>query len=82
GAVSAFLTTHEIVTFPGRQSDWGYEVQVLKLTITDGVATATFSEELRASGGGSERVRLIRLQVEQTLRQFPSVREVIIQIER
>ena len=82
GAVSAFPTTHEIVTFPGRQSDWGYEVQVLKLTITDGVATATFSEELRASGGGSERVRLIRLQVEQTLRQFPSVREVIIQIER
>ncbi len=81
GAVTAFPSTQEIVAFPGRQPDWGYVVQLIKLTITDGVATANFSKELRAYGGGSERVRLIRLQIEQTLRQFPSVREVVIQIE-
>jgi hypothetical protein len=81
GAVSALPTVQEIVTFPGRQSDWGYEVRLLKLTIANGVATANFSKELRAYGGGSARVQTIRQQIERTLKQFRSVQNVVIQIE-
>jgi hypothetical protein len=81
GAVTALPTTQEIVTFAGRQPDWGYEVKLIKLTITNGVATANFSKELRAYGGGSARVQAIRQQIERTLKQFPSVQTVVIQIE-
>ncbi len=81
GAVTALPTAQEIVTFPGRQADWGYEVKLIKLTITNGVATANFSKELRAYGGGSARVQTIRQQIERTLKQFPSVQTVVIQIE-
>jgi spore germination protein GerM len=51
------------------------------LTIVDGVATADFSKELKAYGGGSLRVMLLRQQIRQTLVQFPTVREVRIAIE-
>ncbi|HEX6290825.1 MAG TPA: Gmad2 immunoglobulin-like domain-containing protein [Herpetosiphonaceae bacterium] len=81
GAVTALPTVQEIVTFPGRQPDWGYEVRLIKLTITNGVATANFSKELRAYGGGAARVQAIRQQIERTLRQFKSVQSVVIQIE-
>ncbi|WP_026369208.1 Gmad2 immunoglobulin-like domain-containing protein [Kallotenue papyrolyticum] len=81
GATTALPTTQEIVTFAGRASSWGYRVRLLKLTITAGVATANFSQELRAYGGGSARVQAIRQQIEGTLRQFPSVQQVVIQIE-
>ena len=37
--------------------------------------------EMRAYGGGSLRVMLIRRQIEQTLKQSATVREVIIAIE-
>jgi spore germination protein GerM len=47
----------------------------------DGVATADFSRELRAYGGGSLRVMLIRKQISQTLMQFPTVHTVRIAIE-
>ena len=39
------------------------------------------SQEMRAYGGGSARVMLIYRQVEQTLKQFATVREVVIAIE-
>ncbi|PLS77980.1 MAG: hypothetical protein CYG59_20750 [Chloroflexi bacterium] len=81
GAQTALPTAKEIVAYPGRQPDWGYEVTLLKLTITDGVATANFSKELRAYGGGAARVQMIRQQIERTLRQFPAVQQVVIQIE-
>ncbi len=81
GAQTALPTVKDIVTYPDRQADWGYEVKLLKLMITDGVATANFSKELRAYGGGADRVRMIRQQIERTLRQFPSVQQVVIQIE-
>lgn len=81
GAVTALPTVKDIVTFPGRQPDWGYEVKLIKLTITNGIATANFSKELRAYGGGSARVQAIRQQIERTLKQFSSVQSVVIQIE-
>lgn len=81
GATTSLPTAEEIVNFPGREPDWGYRVRLLGLTIEDGVATANFSKELRAYGGGSARVAAIRQQIERTLTQFPTVDQVVIQIE-
>lgn len=81
GAITALPTVRDIVTFPGRQPDWGYEVKLIDLTINDGVAVANFSKEMRAYGGGSTRVQAIRQQIERTLKQFSTVNEVEIQIE-
>jgi spore germination protein GerM len=81
GAGTALPTVGEIVTYAGRQPNWGYEVRLLKLTIENGVATANFSSELRAYGGGGARVQTIRQQIERTLKQFPSVQQVVIQID-
>jgi hypothetical protein len=81
GASTALPTVDEIVTFPGREPDWGYKVKLLGLTIEGGVATANFSQELQAYGGGAARVQAIREQIERTLKQFPTVQTVVIQIE-
>jgi hypothetical protein len=73
--------TQQGLAFPGREPNWGPRVTLRKLTITNGVATADFSRELKAYGGGSLRVKLIRGQITQTLKQFPTVRVVRIAIE-
>jgi hypothetical protein len=78
---TALPTPQEVLGFPGREVDWGARVRLRSLTVADGVATADFSRELRAYGGGSARVRTIREQITRTLTQFPSVREVRIAIE-
>ncbi len=81
GLSTAIPTPAEVLSFPGRGPDWGARVRLRNLVIRDGVATADFSRELRAYGGGSARVGAIRQQIERTLLQFPSVREVRIAIE-
>ncbi|HEU5102988.1 MAG TPA: GerMN domain-containing protein [Roseiflexaceae bacterium] len=81
GFSTALPTPEEVLRYPGREPDWGERVTLQSLTIADGVATADFSQELRAYGGGSLRVMLIRQQITQTLLQFPTVREVRITIE-
>lgn len=81
GADTAFPSLEEILHYAGRQPNWGYQVKLLSLNIRDGVATANFSKELRAYGGGSERVQRIHNQIERTLKQFPTVRSVVVQIE-
>jgi spore germination protein GerM len=81
GAGTAFPSLYEILHYAGREADWGYEVKLLSLSITNGTATANFSQELRAFGGGATRVGLIRAQIERTLKQFPTVQRVIVQIE-
>jgi spore germination protein GerM len=81
GMYTAIPTPDEIQGYPGRQEDWGNHVQLLNLTIADGVATANFSQEIHAYGGGSARVQAIRQQITQTLRQFPTVHEVVIAVE-
>jgi hypothetical protein len=78
---TAIPTPEEVLAYPGRGPDWGERVALQGLTIADGVATASFSPELRAYGGGSLRVKLIREQIAQTLRQFPEVSEVRIAID-
>ncbi len=78
---TALPTPIEVLTYAGREAGWGPRVRLLKLTITDGVALANFSPELRAYGGGAARATMIRTQIETTLRQFPSVQEVVIAVD-
>ena len=56
-------------------------MRLLELTIQNGVATANFSKEMRAYGGGSLRVMLISQQIRQTLKQFSTIKDVRIAIE-
>lgn len=81
GFETAIPTPEQVLAYPGREADWGPRVTLRSLTIVNGVATADFSQELRAYGGGSLRVKLIRDQITRTLRQFATVREVRIAIE-
>lgn len=50
------------------------------LTIENGVARADFDETLEQAVGGSCRVAAIRSQIAETLKQFPTVQEVIVSI--
>jgi len=51
-----------------------------KLTIENGVAKADFSELLNVNVAGSCRAQMIRAQITQTLKQFPTVKSVIISV--
>jgi hypothetical protein len=81
GFGTALPTPQEVLSYAGPTPDWGPRVTLRQLTIVDGVATADFSKEMQAYGGGSLRVTLIRQQIEQALMQFPTVHKVIITIE-
>jgi len=56
------------------------EVKLQKLIIENGVAKADFNERLGFQIGGSCKVLAIRAQIEETLKQFPTVDNVIISI--
>lgn len=56
-------------------------VEIQSLAISEGVARADFSRELEQGAGGSCRVAAIRAQIEQTLKQFSTVDEVVISID-
>jgi hypothetical protein len=56
------------------------EVSLNRLVIENGVASVDFNEALERGVAGSCRVQAIRTQIEKTLRQFPSVKEVVISI--
>lgn len=55
-------------------------VKIQSLTIEDGVAKVDFNEQLEAGVGGSCRVAAISAQIRETLKQFLSVKNVIISI--
>lgn len=55
-------------------------VKIQKLTIENGVARVDFDELLEVGVGGSCRVAGIRAQITQTLKQFSTVKEVVISI--
>lgn len=55
-------------------------VKIQKLNIENGVARVDFNETLEFQVGGSCKVSAIRAQITQTLKQFPTVKEVIISI--
>jgi hypothetical protein len=81
GFTTAIPAPEEVLNYAGRQADWGPRVRLRKLTIVEGVATADFSKEMAAYGGGSARVNAIQEQITLTLKQFPSVREVRILVD-
>ncbi|MBU4350775.1 GerMN domain-containing protein [Candidatus Parcubacteria bacterium] len=55
-------------------------VKIQELTIENNIARVDFDSQLEFQVGGSCRVSAIRAQIEQTLKQFPTVNEVIISI--
>lgn len=55
-------------------------IKIQSLTIENGVAKVDFSEQLEAHPGGSCRAAAIRAQISATLKQFPSVKDVIISV--
>lgn len=55
-------------------------VKIQKLTIVEGIALVDFNLRLEEAVGGSCRVATIRSQITNTLKQFPTVKEVIISI--
>ena len=81
GFETAIPGPEEVLSYAGRGADWGPRVRLLKLTIVDGLATADFSKEIQAYGGGSLRAKLIHDQIVETLLQFSTVQEVVIAVE-
>ena len=81
GFGTALPTPQDVLSYFGRGPDWGPRVTLRSLTTQDGVATADFSQEMSAYGGGSLRVSLLRQQIERTLEQFPEVKKVVIAVE-
>jgi len=57
------------------------DVKIQRLAIENGLAEVDFDETLEGSVGGSCRVTAIRSQIIQTLKQFPTVENVIISID-
>jgi hypothetical protein len=57
----------------------GVKLQGLEIK-EDGTAIAYFDEQLQAGVGGSCRVSAIRAQISETLKQFPTVKSVVISI--
>jgi spore germination protein GerM len=56
-------------------------VKIQSLTIEDGVARVDFDKQLEFQVGGSCRVAAIASQIRETLKQFPTVNNVIISID-
>ena len=57
------------------------DVKIQKLFIEDEIAKVDFDEQLEFQVGGSCRVAAIRAQITETLKQFPTVKDVIISID-
>lgn len=55
-------------------------VKIQKLTIEQGIAEVDFDEQLQFQAGGSCRVGAIRAQISETLKQFATVKNVVISI--
>ena len=55
-------------------------VKIQRLEVKDGIAKVDFNDKLEFQVGGSCRVAAIRAQITETLKQFPTVKEVVISI--
>ncbi|MDD5710733.1 MAG: GerMN domain-containing protein [Candidatus Colwellbacteria bacterium] len=55
-------------------------VKIQSLTIEDGIAKVDFDQQLQYQVGGSCRVAAIRAEITNTLKEFPTIQEVIISI--
>ncbi len=56
-------------------------IKLPEVVLTDGVMTVNFASDIETAVGGSCRVAAIRSQIENTLKQFPEVKEVIIAVD-
>jgi hypothetical protein len=56
-------------------------VKINSLTIDNGIAKVDFDKQIEYQLGGSCRVSAIRAQITETLKQFPTVKEVIISVD-
>lgn len=56
-------------------------VEIQSLAVEEGMARVDFSERIEDEVGGSCRVTSIRAQIEETLKQFPTVEEVVISVD-
>ncbi len=56
-------------------------IKIQKLTIENGIAKVDFSAELEKNVGGSCRTGAIIAQIKETLKQFPTVQDVVISID-
>jgi hypothetical protein len=56
-------------------------VKIQKLSIENGIARIDFDKQIEYQLGGSARVGAIRSQITETLKQFPTVKEVIISVD-
>jgi|GEM_PF-3770544 len=81
GLSTSIPSPTEVLGYAGRGTDWGPRVRVLSVSLSNGVATANFSRELAAYGGGSDRIRSIQAQVTSTLEQFSTIKSVRLAIE-
>jgi len=79
--ITALPTPEDVLSYGGRNANWGARVELRGIKIVDSVATVDFSRELGAYGGGSFRVGMIDQQITRTLEQFPGLRQVRIAIE-
>ncbi len=68
-------------TLSSKRSAIPVGTKLVSLVVKGGTATAVFSPELQNYGGGSCNVQAIRAQIEQTLKQFSSVKNVVISVE-
>jgi hypothetical protein len=57
------------------------DVTINSLSINDGIAKIDFDSNIEKAVGGSCRVGVIRLQITETLKQFSTVKEVIISVD-
>lgn len=68
-------------TMSSKRSAIPPDTKLVTLKVSGGTASVVLSSELGNYGGGSCNVAAIRAQIEQTLKQFPSVRNVVISQE-
>ncbi|HEX5692794.1 MAG TPA: GerMN domain-containing protein [Roseiflexaceae bacterium] len=78
---TALPTPEQVLAYSGRTSEWDSRVTLRSLTLRNGLATADFSQELRAYDGDAQRASLIHAQITRTLLQFESVHDVTLTID-
>lgn len=81
GFTTAIPKPEEVLGYMARESTWGPRVTLRGLVISNGVASVNLSREIDAYGGGSARVGAIYKQIEATLKQFSSVKEIKLAVE-
>lgn len=84
----AYVSLYQLIQGPNMgELGEGYDTsipgqtRINSIKITNGTAYADFSEDLEYGVAGSCKVTAIRSQIESTLKQFPSIKNVVISID-